>query len=97
MKSYALAAVLSSLAIAGPAMADNEFRALGQVSGVTAMSEGQLAAVEGGQACSGVILNAANTCLNVAVPTVTAFNVSLLGLLGATNQNITQVTRQHIN
>jgi len=92
MKSYALAAVLSSLAIAGPAMADNEFRALGQVSGVTAMSEGQLAAVEGGQACSGG-LNLANTCLNLAIPTVVAVN---LGILGSPSQHIKQFTDQYI-
>jgi len=93
MKSYALAAVLSSVMVAGPAMADNEFRALGKASGLPAMSEGQLAAVEGGHACSGVV-NVANTCLNVAVPTVTAVNVALFG---KANQRVTQITKQHIN
>jgi len=92
MKAYALAAVLSSIVMAGPAMADNDFRALGQVSSLTPMTEGQLAAVEGGQSCSGG-LNLANTCLNVAVPTVVAIN---LGILGVATQAITQVTNQFI-
>jgi hypothetical protein len=96
MKSYALAAVLSSLMVAGPALADNDFRALGQVSNLKPMTESQLAAVEGGQACSGG-LALANTCLNVAVPTITAYNVSLFGLLGATtNQSVWQYTSQSI-
>ncbi|MBP1148242.1 MULTISPECIES: hypothetical protein [Methylocaldum] len=95
MKSYALAAVLSSVMVAGPALADNDFRALGQVSNLTPMTETQLAAVEGGQSCSG-LLSFANTCLNVAVPTITAYNVSFLGLLGATTQSIKQVTNQYI-
>ncbi|CAI8852444.1 hypothetical protein [Methylocaldum szegediense] len=95
MKSYALAAVLSSMMVAGSAFADNDFRALGKVSNVTPMSEQQLAAVEGG-ACNG-ILSAANLCANLAVPTVVGFNVSLLGLLGATSQTIAQVTTQSLN
>jgi len=95
MKAYALAAVLSSIVMAGPAMADNDFRALGQVSSLTPMTEGQLAAVEGGQSCSG-FLSLANTCLNVAVPTVTATNANILGILGASTQHITQVTNQFI-
>jgi hypothetical protein len=50
MKSYALAAVLSSVIVTGSAWADadNDFRALGQVSDLTPMSEEQLADVEGG-------------------------------------------------
>ncbi|WP_026611586.1 hypothetical protein [Methylocaldum szegediense] len=50
MKSYALAAVLSSVMVAGSAWADadSDFRALGQVSNLTPMSEEQLADVEGG-------------------------------------------------
>jgi hypothetical protein len=95
MKSYALAAVLSSMMVAGSAFADNDFRALGQVSSLTPMSEQQLAAVEGG-ACNG-ILNAVNVCTNLAVPTVIGFNVSLLGLLGVTSQTIAQVTTQSMN
>jgi hypothetical protein len=48
MKSYALAAVLSSMMVTGSAFADNDFRALGQVSNLPPMSEEQLADVEGG-------------------------------------------------
>lgn len=92
MKSYALAAVLSSLMVAGPALADNDFRALGQVSNLKPMSESQLAAVEGGQSCSGVV-SFANTCLNVAVPTVVAIN---LGLFANPSQYVTQFTSQYI-
>jgi len=92
MKTFALVAVLSSVMVAGPAMADNDFRALGKVASLTPMTEGQLAAVEGGSSCSGV-LSIANTCLNVAVPTVTAINVALLG---KSHQDIKQITTQVI-
>jgi hypothetical protein len=93
MKAYALVAVLSSVMVAGPALADNDFRALGQVSNLTPMTETQLAAVEGGQSCSGGLFNLANTCLNVAVPTVVAIN---LGILGSPSQYIKQITSQYI-
>ena len=93
MKSYALAAVLSSLMVAGPALADNDFRALGQVSSLKPMSEAQLEAVEGGQACSG-FFSIGNACLNVALPTITAVN---LGVLGSAVQGVVQVTEQSIH
>jgi hypothetical protein len=92
MKLFALAAVLSSVVAAGPALADNDFRALGQVSSLKPMSDAQLEAVEGGQACSG-FFSIGNTCVNVAVPTITAIN---LGVLGPAVQNIAQVTKQSI-
>jgi hypothetical protein len=76
-------------------MADNDFRALGKVANLSPMTEGQLAAVEGGQSCSG-LLAIGNTCLNVATPTVIGLNASLLGLFGATNQWVKQVTTQSI-
>jgi hypothetical protein len=93
MKAYALVAVLSSVMVAGPALADNDFRALGQVSNLTPMTETQLAAVEGGQSCSG-FFSIGNTCLNVAVPTITAVNLSLFG---RGFQDIVQVTNQGIH
>ncbi|MGX2038939.1 hypothetical protein ACWJKU_02230 [Methylocaldum sp. MU1018] len=86
MKSYALAAVLSSVMVAGPALADNDFRALGKVSSLAPMTEGQLASVEGG--LLDTTLN-----LNVAVPTITAVN---LALLGNARQHIDQDTNQSI-
>jgi hypothetical protein len=92
MKAYALAAVLSSMMVAGSAFADNDFRALGQVSSLTPMSEQQLAAVEGG-ACFG-LLNAVNICVNLATPSVFGFNGSLLGLLGPVTQPVSQVLTQ---
>ncbi|BBA36333.1 hypothetical protein sS8_4403 [Methylocaldum marinum] len=96
MKSYALAAVLSSLMVAGPALADNDFRALGQVSSLKPMTESQLAAVEGGQTASG-FFSIGNTALNVATPTISAINASLFGLFGATTQTIGQFTSQTIH
>jgi hypothetical protein len=97
MKSYALAAVLSSLMVAGPALADNDFRALGQVSNLKPMSESQLAAVEGGEVPS-ALLSIGNTALNVATPTITALNANVLGLFGAVvTQTIGQYTSQTIH
>jgi hypothetical protein len=93
MKTYVVAAVLSSVMAAGPAMADNDFRALGKVANLSPMTEGQLAAVEGGQSCSG-FLSLANMCLNVVVPTITALNVALVG---KANQSVTQITTQDIH
>ncbi|CAI8852389.1 hypothetical protein [Methylocaldum szegediense] len=95
MKSYALAAVLSSMMVAGSAFADNDFRALGKVSNVTPMSEQQLAAVEGG-ACFGV-LNTVNICVNLATPSVVGFNGSLFGLFGPVTQPVSQAVTQSIN
>lgn len=99
MKSYALAAVLSSVMVTGSAFADNDFRALGRVSNLTPMSEAQLAAVEGGWsggggACGGGLINLANVCLNLAVPVVVGINVSVLGVA---TQTIAQVTEQYIH
>jgi hypothetical protein len=75
-------------------MADNDFRALGKVANLSPMTEGQLAAVEGGQSCSSGFLSFANTCLNVAVPTVIAIN---LGILGSPSQYVKQITEQFIH
>lgn len=94
MKSFALIAVMSSVMVTGSAFADSDFRALGQVSNLTPMSEKQLASVDGGHACGGGLINVGNVCANVAVPTVFAINV---GLLGGARQNITQVTKQSIH
>jgi hypothetical protein len=98
MKSYALAAVLSSMMVTGSAFADNDFRALGQVSNLTPMSEEQLAAVEGGwsggSACGSGLINIANVCLNLALPVVVGINVSVLGVA---TQTIAQVTEQYIH
>ncbi|CAI8849079.1 hypothetical protein [Methylocaldum szegediense] len=98
MKSYALAAVLSSMMVTGSAFADNDFRALGQVSNLTPMSEEQLATVEGGWsgggACGGGLINLANVCLNLALPVVVGINLSVLGVA---SQTIAQVTEQYIN
>ncbi|CAI8764543.1 hypothetical protein [Methylocaldum szegediense] len=96
MKSYAMAVLLSSVITAGPVMAESEFRALDKVSGVTAMSEGRLASVEGGVikhgsgTCSGV----GNVCLNLAIPTITAVNLGLFSKNA--NQFIVQKTTQVI-
>ncbi|MGX2041778.1 hypothetical protein ACWJKU_16850 [Methylocaldum sp. MU1018] len=87
MKSYALAAVLSSVMVAGSALADNDFRALGKVSSLAPMTEGQLASVEGGFADN--ILN-----LNAAIPTITAVNAAVL--LGNARSHIDQDTNQSI-
>jgi hypothetical protein len=95
MKSYALAAVLSSMMVAGSAFADNDFRALGQVSDLSPMSEQQLAAVEGG-ACFG-LLNTVNLCVNLATPSVVGFNASLFGLLGPVTQPVSQALTQSMN
>ncbi|WP_133717795.1 hypothetical protein [Methylocaldum gracile] len=101
MKSYAIAAVLSSVMMAGPAMADNDFRALGKVSSLKPMTEGQLSAVEGGilfpfKKDHDRKLNVGNVNLNqnIAVTTITAVNLAL-GKGGA-NQNIVAVTQQSI-
>ncbi|HYE35068.1 hypothetical protein [Methylocaldum sp.] len=48
MKSYVLGAVLSSVMVAGPALADNDFHALGGASNLKPMAEENLGAVEGG-------------------------------------------------
>ncbi len=93
MKSYALAAALSSAMVTGSAFADADFRALGQVSHLTPMSEEQLAAVEGG-ACNGGLINLANVCLNLAVPVSVGINLSVLGIA---TQTIAQVTTQSMN
>ncbi len=97
MKSYVLAVALSSALVAGPVMADNEFKALSKMSSATPMTEGRLAAVEGGHmnnrgggSCSGF----ANTCLNVAVPTVIALNLGVLSK--RTSQTVVQTTTQSI-
>ncbi|MBP1149835.1 MULTISPECIES: hypothetical protein [Methylocaldum] len=99
MKSYAIAAVLSSVMMAGPAMADNDFRALGKVSSLKPMTEGQLSAVEGGilfpfKKDHDRKLNVGNVNQNIAVTTITAVNLAL-GKGGA-NQNIVAVTQQSI-
>jgi hypothetical protein len=99
MKSYALAAVLSSVMVTGSAFADNDFRALSQASNLIPMSEAQLAAVEGGWsggggACGGGLINLANVCLNLALPVAVGTNVSVLGVA---TQTIAQVTKQRIN
>jgi hypothetical protein len=96
MKSYAMAALLSSVITAGPALADSEFRALSKVSSVAPMTEGQLASVEGGVVnrgggtCSGL----GNVCLNLAIPTITAVNLGLFSKNA--NQFIVQKTTQVI-
>ncbi|CAI8838298.1 hypothetical protein [Methylocaldum szegediense] len=96
MKSYILAVALSSALVAGPVMADNDFQALSKMSGATPMTEGQLAAVEGGHvnrgggSCSGF----ANLCLNIAIPTVVGINVGVFSK--HTNQTIVQTTTQSI-
>jgi len=96
MKSYAIAAVLSSVMMTGPALAGNDFRALDKVSSLKPMTEGQLAAVEGGVVnrgggtCSGL----ANVCLNLAIPTITAVNLGILSKNA--NQFIVQKTTQVI-
>jgi hypothetical protein len=46
--SYILGAALSTLFATAPVMADDDFRALGRVSGTTAMTEERLDTVEGG-------------------------------------------------
>ncbi|WP_133718829.1 hypothetical protein [Methylocaldum gracile] len=99
MKSYAIAAVLSSVMMAGPAMADNDFRALGKVSSLKPMTEGQLSAVEGGTLIpfkkdNGGKVNAGNVNQNIAVTTITAVNVALFK--GDANQTIVAVTQQSI-
>lgn len=96
MKSYILAVALSSALVAGPVMADNDFQALSKMSGATPMTEGQLAAVEGGHenrgggSCSGF----ANVCLNLAVPTVIGINLGVFSK--HTDQTIVQKTTQSI-
>jgi hypothetical protein len=104
MKSYAIAAVLSSVMMAGPVMADNDFRALGKVASVKSMTEGQLSAVEGGiflpfknhdfKKGHDRKLNVGNVNQNIAVTTITAVNLNF-GKGGAT-QNIVAVTQQSI-
>lgn len=49
MKSFSEVLFLSSVIVTGPAIAHDDFHALGQASGPTPMSEKQLAAVEGGK------------------------------------------------
>lgn len=96
MKSYAIAAVLSSVMMTGPVLAENDFRALDKMSSVQAMTEVQLAAVEGGVVtrgggtCSGL----GNVCFNLAIPTITAVNLGILSK--NVNQSIVQRTTQVI-
>lgn len=96
MKSYAIAAVLSSVMMTGPVLAENDFRALDKMSSPQAMTEVQLAAVEGGDVrrgggtCSGL----GNVCFNLAIPTITAVNLGILSK--NVNQAIVQRTTQVI-
>jgi hypothetical protein len=79
--SLMLGAVLSTLFATAPAMADDDFRALGPVSGATAMTEERLEAVEGG--LLNCVIGAVNICPQTAVAVansnITQSNVNVLG------------------
>jgi hypothetical protein len=97
--SFILGAALSALFATAPAMADDDFRALGQVSGTTAMTEERLEAVEGGllNCVIGAINICPQTAIAVANSNITQSNVNVLGLATQTNTAIVTQTPIALN
>jgi hypothetical protein len=93
-KTRLLGVVLSGALAAAPAMAENsgaDFHALSQLStGLTSMSEGQLASIEGGDRCGSYTGNAGGdgAILGISVLPISVLNCSPVQLIVQANVGI---------